>query len=56
MKKKEAILVMTEKQWEIRFKRNLHRWIKRKATELVTYGLLPGITLVMMLHWIFIGY
>lgn len=55
-KRTDAILVMTEKQWEARFKRNFHRWIKRKTAELVTYTVLPGITLLMIVHWFFIGY
>lgn len=55
-KRTDAILVMTEKQWEARFKRHFNRWIKRKIVELITYTVLPGITLLMMVHWIFIGY
>lgn len=53
---KNIELVMSYDQWKEKFKRNINRWIKRKTMEFFSFALLPGLSLLMVAHWIIIGY
>lgn len=49
-------LVMSYDQWEERFKKNVRRWFRKKSMEALTFAMLPGLPLLLVVHWILMGY
>lgn len=53
---KNIELVMSYDQWKEKLKRDIRRWTKRKMMEIFSFTLLPGLSLLMVAHWIIVGY
>lgn len=53
---KNIELVMSYDQWKEKLERDIRRWMKRKTMEFFSFALLPGLSLLMVAHWIIVGY
>lgn len=53
---KNIELVMSYDQWKEKLERDIRHWMKRKTMEFFSFALLPGLSLLMVAHWIIVGY